>query len=286
MFVSYRTIEVDLSNVPEVALDANEAGLGTLVRLQGRPVDFFLHPLTPGTRLTSAFLDGIIGSRSAVAIVRQAIENELSSQEGTADIGPPPTVSVVCCTRDRTDRLAECLDSLALACRNAGPGVEILVVDNAPGTDATRTLVGARGDARYVLEPRPGLDFARNRALKTTSNEVVAFVDDDVEVDAQWLVELRRTFVEHPDAGCVTGQVLPYEIQSTAQLRFELRGGFRRDFTTRRYQGDTDPGNPTFPFGAGIFGAGCNMSFRRSALESIGGFDDSARHRPATARRG
>ena len=184
-------------------------------------------------------------------------------------------MSVVCCTRDRPDQLAECLDSLAVARRNAGFRVEVLVVDNAPATEATRLLIADRGDVNYVLERRPGLDFARNRAFRTAVGDIVAFVDDDVEVDPHWLTELHRTFVEHPDAGCVTGQVLPYEVRSSAQLRFELRGGFRREFKVRRYQGAVDPEDPLFPFGAGIFGAGCNMAFRRVALESIDGFDEA-----------
>ena len=273
--VSYRSLEVDLPTVPDIELDELETGLGILVRLRGRPVDFFLHPLKPNAHLTADSLNDLIGSRSGVQILRQAIEDELCGWESAPQNGIPPTVTVACCTRDRVDRLTECLASLAVACRNAGPGVEILVVDNAPATGATRTLVNAQVDVRYALEPRPGLDFARNRALSAANGEIVAFVDDDLVVDPQWLAELRRAFVEHPDAGCVTGQVLPYEVQSTAQLRFELRGGFRRESRVRRYQGPTEPGNPYFPFSAGIFGAGCNMAFRRSTLEAIGGFDDA-----------
>lgn len=273
--VAYRIIEVDFPTVPDIELDVGESGLGILVKLRGRPVDFFLLALTPSAHLTANTLDAIIGSRSAVAILRQGIVDELSRETGTSDIGALPTISIVCCTRDRPDRLAKCLDSLAVACHNAGPGVEIVVVDNAPATDATRLLVGFRNGVQYVLEPRPGLDFARNRALSSSTNEIVAFVDDDVEVDPQWLAELRRTFVEHPDTGCVTGQVLPYEVQTMAQLRFERRGGFRREFKVRRYPGPADQSNPLFPFGAGIFGAGCNMAFRRSTLESIDGFDEA-----------
>ena len=271
----YRTLEVDLPTVPELALHDGEAGLGVLVRLRGRPVDFFLLPLSPPARVAAETLDESIGSRSAVAILQQAIEDELRD-EGVADeSGSPPTVSVVCCTRDHADLLEKCLESLAAARVNAGPGVEIVVVDNAPATDATRLLVDTREEVRYVLEPHPGLDFARNRALSATANEIIAFVDDDVEVDPEWLAELRRTFVEHPEAGCVTGQVLPYEIESTAQLRFEQRGGFRHESKVRTFQGANDPKNPLYPFGAGIFGAGCNMAFRRSALESIRGFDEA-----------
>jgi hypothetical protein len=58
-------------------------------------------------------------------------------------------------------------------------GQELLVVDNCPSTDATCNLVAAYEGIRYVREDRPGLNVARNRALREAVNEIVAFTDDD-----------------------------------------------------------------------------------------------------------
>jgi len=66
-----------------------------------------------------------------------------------------PPISVVLCTRDRADRLAPCLDRLR---GQFYPDFEIVVVDNAPTTNAVRRLVTDMADprVRYALEPRPG----------------------------------------------------------------------------------------------------------------------------------
>ncbi len=93
-------------------------------------------------------------------------------------------------------------------------------------------------------------------------------------VDRQWLNGLMEAWAENPDAGGFTGLVLPYELQTNAQILFEQRGGFRRGFEKIRY-GQILPGNPLYPCGAGIFGAGCNMAFRRDVLLKLQGFDEA-----------
>ena len=130
-------------------------------------------------------------------------------------------------------------------------------------------------DVRYVCEPKPGLDFARNRALVEATGEILAYLDDDVVVDRCWLNGLVEAWSENPDAAAFTGLVLPYELATEAQIMFEKRGGFRRGFTKLRYYGQYWSGNPLYPCGAGIFGAGCNMAFRRAILLRLGGFDEA-----------
>ena len=71
-------------------------------------------------------------------------------------------------------------------------GFEVLVIDNAPSDDATAELVKTFPGVRYVPEPRPGLDFARNRAWIEATGELIAYLDDDVIVDSGWLAGLRR----------------------------------------------------------------------------------------------
>jgi glycosyltransferase involved in cell wall biosynthesis len=48
---------------------------------------------------------------------------------------------------------------------------------------------------RYVVEPRRGLSFVRNRAIseaRAARADFVAFLDDDEVATAPWLTELLR----------------------------------------------------------------------------------------------
>jgi GT2 family glycosyltransferase len=149
-----------------------------------------------------------------------------------------------------------------------------MVVDNAPSDGRTAEVVARFPGVRYVKEPKPGLDFARNRALDESRAELIAFLDDDIVVDRGWLDGIRLAYAEHRDAGAFTGPVLPLELETRAQILFEQMGGFGRGFDRVRF-GPVLPDTPTYPCGAGMFGAGCNMVFRRRVLVELGGFDDA-----------
>jgi glycosyltransferase involved in cell wall biosynthesis len=186
----------------------------------------------------------------------------------------PPSVTVAVCTRNRPQGLGQLLDSLEVQRYDR---MQVVVVDNAPTDDRTRDMVDgyrSRLDLTYAVEPRPGLSWARNRATAVSEGEIVAWVDDDEVCDPWWVAEIARGFVEHPAAGAVTGAVLPAELETEAQQRFEDYGGHSkgRGMTpavfspaTRKLQ------SPLYPLPP--FGVGGNMAFRRDALASIGGFD-------------
>ena len=217
--------------------------------------------------LTPEILGEWIAGEIGPALVAEAISDELRPADTPA---PACSLTVAICTRHRADSLARCLESLR-ACR--GP-FAILVVDNAPPDDSTATLIRQWPEIRYVREPRAGLDFARNRAWQEAKGDWIAYLDDDVVVDAGWHQGLREALAENPDASAVTGLVLPLELATSAQILFTKRGGFRRGFTRQRYR-DTLPGNALHPAGAGIFGTGANMAFRRDILQQLGGFDEA-----------
>jgi GT2 family glycosyltransferase len=181
-------------------------------------------------------------------------------------------VTVAVCTRDRPDDLARCLD--AIQALNPPPD-QIVVVDNAPSTNDTRLLVIQRPGVRYVREPRPGLDWARNRAICESTSDIVAFTDDDVVVDPLWVGALKRTFADFPEAMAVTGLVLPHELETAAQLQFEEYGGFGRGFERRVYRVDQAHGERAVAEhgGTGKFGTGANMAFRKTVFAEIGDFD-------------
>ena len=85
--------------------------------------------------------------------------------------------------------------------------------------------------ARYVREARPGLDWARNRAIAEAAGEMIAFTDDDVEVDPGWIRALVAAFAARSRrVAAVTGLVVPAELDTEAQVLFERYRGFGRGF--------------------------------------------------------
>lgn len=181
-----------------------------------------------------------------------------------------PTVSVVVCTRDRPDALRRCLASLA-ACHP--PPDEIIVVDNAPVTDATAAIVAGTLGVRYLQEPCPGLSHARNAGACAASSEIVAYTDDDVEVRSDWIHRLAMPFAD-PAVACVTGSVIPADLGSEAACLFEFEiGSFGRELSPRRFDASFLHRSWWKSPDVWTIGAGANMAIRRAAFGRIGLFD-------------
>ncbi len=192
-------------------------------------------------------------------------------------VGVIPDVCAAICTRDRTDLLRRALRSLG---EQAEAPAEIMVVDNAPGGPATRNLVRDEfPGVRYVTEPIPGLDFARNRALRETSREIVAFMDDDVVAGPGWAGGIRAVFRESDRIAVCTGKVEALSLETEGQRLFEANGGFARGDgrihlpadRKRRIHGIPVP---LIAWSIGI-GSGCSLAVRRDTISAMGGFDEA-----------
>ncbi len=175
-----------------------------------------------------------------------------------------PSCSVVICTRDRPHYLERCLSALASL---EYPRFEVLVVDNAP-SDGRARETAARWDARYTVEPTPGLSRARNRGLAECKGEIVAYLDDDAVAESGWLSSLVEEFRD-PLVMAVAGRIVPV----TAPTREALicasimdRGLSRRSF---------DRETPGWFVAANFhgIGGGGNMAMRTSALAVWSGFN-------------
>lgn len=179
-------------------------------------------------------------------------------------------VSLVICTRNRPSYIKTCLESLSnLPCTPA----EIIVVDNAPSDDQTKSIVRSFSNATYCPEPRPGLDIARNTGIRAASAPIVAFVDDDVTVHPHCVYWVWKTF-EDPAVGAMTGLVLAAQLDTQAQYIFEKDWPFNRGYQDKVY--DSNFFNSTLHWGPPVWqiGAGANMAFRKSILEHTGLFDE------------
>lgn len=192
-----------------------------------------------------------------------------TSAPTTSSSGP---VSVVVCTRDRPDLLRETLRSLAALDADE---LDVVVVDNAPATGSTADLVRGEFPAfRYVREDTPGLSQARNAGLHAATSPIVAFTDDDVIVDPQWVRQLLRGFETAPDVGCVTGAVPSGELRNAVQTYFDARVSWSKLIAPRVFRLADPPADlPMFPFSVGEFGTGANFAVRRDQMIALGSFD-------------
>jgi GT2 family glycosyltransferase len=257
-------LDLDIGALPSSIenLEQHEGAL-VLLRIDGRPVGQAVIPLQPG-RCTD------LRERLLTAADSGFWEAWLRADLGLTEVREPPaplpSVTVAVCTRDRTEDLERCLAALLAM---TDDGQEILVVDNAPGTDATRHLVDRLPRVRYVREDRPGLDVARNRAIRETASEIIAFTDDDAAPDQRWLRALLSGFSD-PLVMVVTGATMPLELESDAQIAFQRHGGFLRGF--KRVTFDAAEMDPLLAWYAG---AGVNMAMRRSVFDLVGPFDEA-----------
>ena len=271
----YKLLDIEITEpLSSARLSGHMCGIAVLVRYEGRPIHFSLKVLPTRRKPTEQELNVLISRESGLRILKAKIAEELKTPVTCTRL---PSVTVAVCTKDRTDRLARCLKSvLALEANVFGIPVrmEIRVIDNAPSTQDTNRLVSSLRSVGYSVEPRPGLDFARNRALREARGDLLAFIDDDVVVDRGWLRGLMEAWMAHPAAAAFTGQVLPLELATKAQILFERRGGFRRGFNPICYDHKFD-GHYVYPLNAGIFGTGANMAFQTHILRKLNGFDEA-----------
>jgi GT2 family glycosyltransferase len=155
--------------------------------------------------------------------------------------------------------------------------LEVIVADNDadPGPLAAALEAAFAGDdrVRWVHEPRQGISYARNAGLAAARGDIVAFTDDDVLVDRHWVERLVEAFDAADGVVCVTGAILPAELETHPQLWLEEYGGFHKGFERQIFNLTTHRRDmPLYPYNAGLFGAGANMAFRADVLRSLGGF--------------
>ena len=169
-----------------------------------------------------------------------------------------PRISIVVCSYNGAATIRDTLEGLA---RVDYQNFEVIVVDDG-STDATAEI--ARGyDVTLLSTPNHGLGAARNVGLEAATGEIVAYLDDDAYPDPQWLTYLALA-LRSPDWCGVGGpNLLPPEDGEIAECVGNAPGG---------------PAHVLLSDRAAEHIPGCNMAFRKSWLEAVGGFDPRFRN--------
>src|SRR6266545_3919819 len=168
-----------------------------------------------------------------------------------------PRISVVVCSFNGGRTIRQCCEALL---ELEYPDFEVIVVDDG-STDGTASIAREFG-FRVISTPNRGLSSARNTGLEAATGEIAAYIDDDAYPDAHWLTYLAATFVDGDYAGVGGPNIAPAGDGLIADCVANAPGGPAHVLLSDR-EAEHIPG--------------CNMAFRKSALEAIGGFDPQFR---------
>jgi cellulose synthase/poly-beta-1,6-N-acetylglucosamine synthase-like glycosyltransferase len=165
-----------------------------------------------------------------------------------------PKVSVVVCAYNAERTMDRCLASLA----NLNyPHHEVIVVNDG-STDATREICERYDFVRLINQDNQGLSAARNVGLAASTGEIIAYTDSDCMADPDWLTYLVARFQSSMFAA-VGGPNLPPADDSLVASCVAVSPGAPAHVLLDDEVAEHIPG--------------CNMAFRRGALEAISGFD-------------
>jgi GT2 family glycosyltransferase len=191
------------------------------------------------------------------------IETPTESAVTAAPVLPDDvSVSIVITTCDRPDDLSNCLRHL-LAQQTQRP-VEIVVADNRPASGITPAAVAQFPSVRLVQEARAGGSYGRNAAIAASTGDIIVTVDDDITVPPDWLEKLVAPLAR-PEVMVVTGNVLPRELDTPAQVLFEkVKGGIGKGNKSFEVDGAWLASFKNAPPAIGDLGVSANAAFRAS----------------------
>lgn len=178
-----------------------------------------------------------------------------------------PRASVIISTRDRPQCLERCLQQLEkLEYRD----FVAVVVDSAPSTRAAEAIA-ARYGAEYRVCPLKGLSRARNLGSYNARSEILAYLDDDMLPQQNWLGALVESFADK-SVMAVTGPVLPLQLfglsEAELQESLDLVPWGRLSFSIERSSAQWFERANFGGIGDG------NFALRRSAFSQIRSFDE------------
>lgn len=181
-------------------------------------------------------------------------------------------LSIIIATSGRVDKIRRLLESLCRLSSRDRIDHEIVVANNAAddqkagGVEAIVKEFNQRNGVRcwQVREPVPGKCRAQNKTIPLTKGDLIAFLDDDVEVVPEWLEAVDSFFHAHPHDAMQGSILMRPEDQRNDSLQRALNQFRTVDFLQYGYPRGTDLKTLT----------GGNMVVRREVFAAVGMFDD------------
>jgi hypothetical protein len=215
---------------------------------------------TRGAELAGGLLTGTpVGDPAAAALGRRLVDAGLAHP--TSVLGDVGAIDVVVPARDRSTELDRCLAALA-------PHRVTVVDDGSRDADEIAEVAARHGAQVVRLDRNRGPAAARNAGLRATDAPVVAFVDSDCAIRGASLPVVARHLIDDTVAA-----VAPRILADVTAARGALAG-----FAAVRSPLDLGP-HPALvaPGGQLSYVPATVLVVRRSAVEEVGGFDESLR---------
>ena len=188
---------------------------------------------------------------------------------GKEEVSPSPRVSVIILNYNGRHFLKDCLGSLA---HQTFSDFEVLLADNG-STDGSVEFV--RQEFPWVralqLDRNYGFCGGNNRAVEQSKGEFVVLLNNDTKVDLNWLGELLKPALDHPDVGACASRILfidrPEIIYAAGDSYAAFGVGLQR--------GHGWPAAGRFVQPEEVFSAcACAALYRRAMLDEIGLLDE------------
>lgn len=181
-------------------------------------------------------------------------------------------ISTVICTFNRANILPICLEHIIR--QDLPPDKFEVIIINNNSTDNTESVVndfltGYSGNVRfrYFVEKKPGLSAARNRGIKESNGEYINFIDDDALLPESYESTLHSIIVKNPEIAGFGGKIMPkYFSHEPAWMSF-----FTWGLVSKHDLGE----KPLKYTKTGLYPTGCNMTYKKSVLDAVGGFDEA-----------
>lgn len=170
--------------------------------------------------------------------------------------------------------LSDCVASIL---NNSYKDYEIIIVDN-NSTDDTVNYINKKF-SKYlhkikilILDKNYGPSYARNKGVSISKGKIISFLDNDTQVDPNWLIVAKKEFEKNNTIGCIQSKLLLLDEKN----RFDYAGDYLNQYgllSHRATYKDYDIGQ--FNKKSIIFSAkSAGMFIRKKVFNLIGGFDE------------
>lgn len=183
---------------------------------------------------------------------------------------PDPLISVIIPNWNGAEHLPTCLDSLQAQTYS---NVEIIVVDNASTDGSLELLAQDYSQVHLIKLPvNQGFTGACNAGLEAARADTLILLNNDTEVDRDWLAAVAAAFERHPEAGSVASKMLLFDRRDV----FHTAGDYYRLDGIPGNRGVWQKDTGQYDREEVVFGAcGGAAAYRRSMLEQIGFLDEA-----------